>query len=397
MVNGSTPLALFFVKNFLLPTDLTDPDNPALLKPIETRFLVRGEDGIYFYFTYQWRADGSDADLLTSGTTKDFDIIDTDGSPTVQTWTYPSRENCVDCHQTGAGNVLGMKSRQMNHSILYPSTNITANQITTFAGLNLFDVAPDFTSLPDALKSVAITDTSESLELRVSSYLDSNCSFCHRPESNAGLADFDARLTTPIILSGIINANPESGSLGIVDAEIVKPGAPSQSILYIRDSSLDEEVRMPPIARSINDPDYVPVLRAWIERLGLTEFDQWAVANNISGGLTDDEDGDQVINVIEFFLGLNPLDNNLADIPNVINPDDGNPEVTIPISGAALADGLTLIVEGSLDLENWQPAGNPGSGLEIISNTASPGVSGELRVRLVGPTKSFIRFGVVIP
>jgi len=391
------PVGTVFVKNFQIPTDLTDQDNSNLLQPVETRFLVRGEDGVYFYFTYQWRADGSDADLLASGTTTDYQIIDESGAPAIQTWTYPSRADCIDCHQTGAGSVLGMKSRQMNHPILYPSLNVTANQITTFSSLGLFDTPPDFSDLPGALKSVAITDESESLELRVRSYLDSNCSYCHRPESSADRAEFDARLTTPLALSGIIGEAPLAGELGVAGAEIVMPGSPSSSVLYIRDSSTDEANRMPPIGRSLNDPDYLPVLQAWIERLGFSEFDQWAIANNISGSLLDDHDGDGVANVIEFFLGLNAPNNDRFNLPNIDNFGLANPEISIPISGAALSDGFSIVVEGSLDLENWHPAGDPDSGLVIVNDTSAPGVSGDLQIRFVGPDKGFIRYGISIP
>ncbi len=391
------PIGTVFIKHFALPTDLRDPDNPALLQPVETRFLVRGQDGNYFYFTYQWRADGSDADLLTTGSTSVHSIIDESGTTISQTWEYPTRGQCVECHQEGAGHVLGMKTRQLNHGQFYPSTGTTANQLTTFDSLALFDIGLDLSTLPTVLSSAAIEADQVSVEHRVRSYLDSNCSYCHRPESNAGRAVFDARLTMPLALSGMLNGEPRAGNLGIADAKIIKPGSPEKSIIFLRDSSTDTEVRMPPIARSLNDPHYVPRLRDWIERLGFSGFDSWATAGGVNGGLTDDDDGDQVANVIEFTLGLNGQDGHLDGLPRIMEPASGNPQITIPITGAALSDGLTLVVEGSTDLINWYPAGNPSSGLEVMSDTSSPGVDGARTIQFIGGVKTFVRYGVQTP
>jgi len=390
------PIGTVFVKHFSLPTDLRDQDNPDFLKPIETRFLVRGEDGVYFYFTYQWREDGTEADLLTSEASADYDILDEVGEPLVQTWTYPSRENCADCHQVGAGSVLGMKSRQLNHFIEYLPGN-KANQITTFSELGLFNDFLDFATLPGGAKCVDIDDETQSLELRVRSYMDSNCSFCHRPESEVGRAQFDALLTTPLNLAGLVGEIPLAGELGISGAEILKPGAPDQSVLYVRDSLTDSENMMPPIGRDINDPSYIPLLRAWIERMGYPEFDSWAQSAGISGSLMDDSDGDEVLNIVEFFLGLSASDYDLGSLPQVMNPGGSDPEIRIPISGAALTDGFTLLVEGSSDLENWFEAGTPESGLTVVSDTSSPGTTGERHIRFTGDTRTFLRYTVVVP
>ncbi|MEM9236356.1 MAG: PQQ-dependent sugar dehydrogenase [Verrucomicrobiota bacterium] len=391
------PVGTVFIKHFALPTDLRDPDNPALLKPVETRFLVRGEDGIYYFFTYQWRADGSDADLLLSGATADYSIIDAQGSSFTQTWTYPTRLECVECHQSGAGHVLGMKSRQMNHPIAYPSSGNNANQVTTFSSLGMFDQGPDFGSLSTLLTSAAIDDSSATVEHRVHSYLDSNCSFCHRPEAEGGRAEFDVRLVTPLDMAGLIDVTPKAGNLGVFGATLVKPGNPDESILYLRDSTVGPN-QMPPIARSVNDPDYVPLLRAWIESYGYDGFNAWADAAGIEGGLTGDDDGDHHENVFEFVFRQDGKDADLSGMPNLVIPGGGQPEISIPISGAALSDGFGVVVEGSVDLVNWYPTGNPLSGLQVVSDTSSPGTDGVQTVRVIsGSSQHFIRYGVIIP
>ena len=53
------PKGTVLVKQFDLPVD---DRNPAIRRRMETRFMVHGDDGIYYGITYRWRADGTDAD-----------------------------------------------------------------------------------------------------------------------------------------------------------------------------------------------------------------------------------------------------------------------------------------------------------------------------------------------
>ncbi|MGJ8723782.1 MAG: LamG-like jellyroll fold domain-containing protein [Roseibacillus sp.] len=393
------PIGTVFIKHFALPSDLRDPGNAALLTPVETRFAVRNEDGDYYYFSYRWRADGSDADLIPSAAeTAAIPIISETGQQIDQIWEYPSRPQCFECHQTNAGNVLGMKSRMLNSLLHYPSTSTTANQLTTFASLGLFDQGPDFTTLSTALKSVAIDDLDATWEHRVRSYLDSNCSYCHRPGSDSGRAEFDALLTTPLGLSGIIDGELFAGHLGVPGSLNVTPGAPSSSVLYLRDSSTDPSVMMPPLGRSITDEVYIEVLKTWIETMDHTNYIAWAQANNIDTGFTGDADGDGYPNVFEFLFlqdGKNP---DISTLPEVVVPGASTPLIQIPVSGSALSDGFQVVVQGSTDLENWFPVGHAQSGLALSSNTSAPETNGMMEIEIsTDADKQFIRYGVTLP
>ncbi len=392
------PIGTVFIKHFALPSDLRNPEDPASLVPLETRFSVRGANGTYFFFTYRWRADGSDADLINDAESAPFDITNLDGSPGTQVWEYPSRAQCFECHQSNAGSVLGMKSRQLNHPLTYPSTGITANQLTTFASLGIFDEGPDFETLDTLLTSVSIDDSSQGLEARVRSYLDSNCSFCHQPGSEAGRASFDALLNTPLSLTGIINGETEAGDLGATDAHIVTPGSPESSVLYLRDSSLNPNFRMPPVGRTLNDPDYLLILEAWIETFGRAEFIAWAQERGIESGFLGDSDEDGFANVFEFVFRQGDADVDLSTLPQLIIAGENNPSIRIPVSGDALTDGFEVTVEDSDNLVDWHTLGDPLSELEIVNDNSAPGTDGILEVRFNGSSpKRFLRYGVLVP
>src|SRR5690606_19363480 len=126
---------------------------------------------------------------------EDLTIQAATGSRT-QTWHYPSRNECLQCHTRNAGGVLGPNTRQLNRTLLYPGTGITSNQLESLNSLGIFSPAINVGDIPNFLKSTPTDDPSAGLAARARSYLDANCSYCHRP--GGVRANFDARLTTPL-------------------------------------------------------------------------------------------------------------------------------------------------------------------------------------------------------
>ncbi|MEZ4699502.1 MAG: PQQ-dependent sugar dehydrogenase [Rhodothermales bacterium] len=257
------PVGTVLVKHFEMDMDETsEADAPRRL---ETRFLVHGEDGIYYGLTYRWNEAGTDAVLLADSLVENLAIRGPEGIR-LQPWLYPARTQCETCHGSAAGFTLGPRSHQLNADLRYPQTGRVANQLATLNHLGLFKTPLDEAGLATALTAAAPGDTSASLEQRARSYLDANCSSCHRP-GGVGRALFDARLATPLADANLIDGYVLS-PIGIPDGVAIAPGDTARSVLYRRLNSLDPLIAMPPLAKSRIDTAGVALLAAWIQSLG---------------------------------------------------------------------------------------------------------------------------------
>jgi uncharacterized repeat protein (TIGR03806 family) len=255
----SFPAGTVFVKHFSLPVD---DGNPQVLRRLETRLLVRDTSGAVYGASYKWRADNSDAELVNAGITEDIPIK-TAGGLRMQKWFYPGRQDCLTCHTPISGGVLGVNARQFNGDFAYPQTGVTDNQLRTWNFLGLFDKSLDEKSFPRLARLVAVTNTMATLNTRVRSYLDANCSHCHQP-GGAG-AFFDARFDTPLARQNLING-PVQNPLGLAGARVVVPGDPNKSVLFHRVSLVGDN-QMPPIAKNVVDARAVEVIAKWIKSM----------------------------------------------------------------------------------------------------------------------------------
>lgn len=253
------PAGTVFVKTFELPIDAKDPQAKRRL---ETRLLMVGPANSVYGVVYKWRADNSDADLLPDRLTEQIPIRGAGGETREQTWYYPSRKDCLTCHNARAGGVLGVKTRQLNHDFAYP-TGVVDNELRTWSHLGLFD-APlreeDIARLP---RLAPLADSSRSLQDRARSYLDANCSQCHRPGGT--VANFDARYDTPLENQGLING-PVLLDQGIDRPRIISPHDVWRSIAFMRVNTVGD-IHMPPLDRQTIDQSGVELLRKWIDSL----------------------------------------------------------------------------------------------------------------------------------
>ncbi len=262
------PAGTVLMKHFELALDDTDPNNTTRL---ETRFLVLGSDGRWYGVTYHWRPDQSDADLLTTAQTQDYQIVTEGGGSRSQTWLFPGRDQCLSCHSPGAGGAAGPRTHRLNGDFTYPSTGITDNQLRTWNHLGMFTPALDEAAIPGYLKSAAKDDPNASLERRARSYLDVNCSYCHRP-GTGNRAFFDMRFTTPLASQGLVYG-AVIDNLGISGAYLITPDDTSTSIVFHRaNTASPSPTAMPPLAKSLVDTAGMALLVEWIQSIDPTLY-----------------------------------------------------------------------------------------------------------------------------
>ena len=250
------PKGTVFVKTFELSTDAKHPDAKRRL---ETRLLVCDEAGGVYGVDYKWRADESDADLLAGGLLEEVPVKSPSGGLQNQTWYYPSRQDCLTCHNARAGGVLGVKTRQMNHEFAYPS-GITDNELRAWNHIGLFAPSIKDEDFATFAKLAAADDAARSVEDRARSYLDANCSHCHQPGGT--VANFDARYGTPLENQALING-PVLIDQGIDRPRIIAPHDVWRSIAFMRVNTAGD-IKMPPLARETIDQKGVELLRQWI-------------------------------------------------------------------------------------------------------------------------------------
>jgi hypothetical protein len=185
-------------------------------------------------FSYRWRADGANADLITDG--QQIGLWSTTAG--THAHVYPSRSHCLSCHENSYGPMLGIRPTQLARWNDYGG--VIADQLDTLAHL---DVGP----ASDAAPFVSTHDPSQTAEQRTRSYMAANCAHCHNPSH---IAVKDLRYATPLADTRL--------------CEVIVPGAPAQSEVFQRVTS---RPGMPPLATLEVDPLAEEILGAWISAI----------------------------------------------------------------------------------------------------------------------------------
>ena len=224
---------------------------------IETRLLMRQSNGDWAGYTYEWNSGQTDATLVdTAG--KDVTI----GS---QTWSYPSRAQCLQCHTSAAGFSLGLETQQMNRSTTYSQTGRTANQLATLSASAIGMLTPQVSD-PTAQPKLSDPAGSDSLNARARAWLHTNCAMCHRPSGPTPVS-LNLLATATLAATNTCNVDPTRGDLGLTNPKLIAPGAPDSSVLLARANSRDASVQMPPVGSHIVDAAGMTLLRSWITSL----------------------------------------------------------------------------------------------------------------------------------
>ncbi len=218
---------------------------------VETQLLHHdGED--WRGYSYAWRNDQSDADLVPAdGAEVTFSVPtqlgrvhDGEDKTSVerwreQVWTFHSRAQCLSCHNSWSEYALAFSARQLNRPVPFGGDT---NQLAKLCqegyakriGDNNKELPPFDAESVKKEPTLAPMNAPESLDFRARSYLHVNCSHCHRFGGGGGQVVLELDVSKPLKEMGIFDVKPRQGDFGLPDARIVAPGDPFRSVLFYR-------------------------------------------------------------------------------------------------------------------------------------------------------------------
>jgi len=220
---------------------------------LETRLMVRHEDGGWAGYSYAWDAGGTFATYDRGGASIELDD---------RHWTVPSSAQCMQCHTEVSGQTLSVELGQLDGQFTYPNGR-TRDQLDTLTHIGMFDSDPGSA----AAVFPRVDDEGASIESRARAVLHTNCAGCHQAGGTGG-SDMDLRFSTPAESMGVCNVEPTASGLGVEGAQLVAPGEPDRSMIVVRMATRGLG-QMPPIGTEEVDTAGLDVVREWIE--GMSE------------------------------------------------------------------------------------------------------------------------------
>ena len=249
-----------FVKTFSMEMER---GNPQSRRRLETQ-LLHFDGRAWHGYSYRWNDEQTDATLVASaGEDVPLSVRDSGapGGRRVQTWHYPSRHECMLCHNPWADYRLAFTLPQL----------AVGDQLARLEKLAIIksDVTkPEEAVDRDGKKYVAMVnpyDKAAGLDQRARTYLHVNCSHCHQFGAG-GTALIELRDYVPLAETKLVDAKPTQGTFGLKDARIVAAGDPYRSTLYYRMSKMGHG-RMPHIGSELVDERGVDLIHEWIYSL----------------------------------------------------------------------------------------------------------------------------------
>jgi len=301
------PPGTVFAKTFAFPSAGAED-------VVETRLLIKrhraNSDPYWVGLAYQWITDPDGkrhADLKIEGATKSvtYDYDDPDPEVkveqgnrvhykgTVEKYGVPNAGACVLCHNGDdleAGSPpIGPKVRNLNKDHDYSDAG-RMNQLAYLQQKGLLDLPDEPAKLEKLAKwnvpgsSGDPADSPADIHKRVRAYLEVNCMHCHNPAGNAqnsGLS-LDSFREPMDEGHGICKPPIAAGRAADFANYDIRPGSASQSLLPYRLSSVQPGIRMPPLARTVQQKEAVELVTKWVNEVvaGFSDPN----ANTCSGG-----------------------------------------------------------------------------------------------------------------
>jgi len=251
---------------------------------LETQLLhFDGED--WRGYSFAWRDDQTDADLVPAEGAEKMLTVHSwfDGNEKCEkVWTYPSRAQCMSCHNAWSEYALAFNTAQLNNDRHIASGKSSQLLDLTSSGfIRRVDAKdkplPPFDDTTVRKEAVVASPYREeySLDERARGYLQANCAHCHRFGGGGGQVVFEMDVSKPLKDTGLLDAQPRQGDFGIPGARLIAPGDPYHSVLFYRMAKFGHG-RMPHLGSELPDPAGLHLMDAWIRSMGASpRRDQW--------------------------------------------------------------------------------------------------------------------------
>lgn len=254
--------------------------DPSSKRRVETQILhFNGYD--WRGYSYRWNESQTDAELVeATGGAATLEVMDSDapGGRRVQTWRFPSRMECIRCHNPWAEFSLAFNPSQLNRGTetnqfedLY-AMGVLQDPPPVIDPQDPFAVAATLVPPRERPRLVDPFDESVDLDLRARAYLHANCAHCHR-FNGGGSARIYLPFDTSIHQTEALSTRPAQGSFGIPDAMIIAPSDPDRSVLYFR-MAKSGSGHMPHLGSTTIDEPGLALVHDWIRQLPMDM--QWA-------------------------------------------------------------------------------------------------------------------------
>ena len=249
------PTGTILIKNFAYNN--VAPSNER--KNIETRLMIKKDEG-WIFANYIWNDDQTEATFSLDGASVDIELIENAVTNLVK-YRIPSGSECITCHKIYDTSIPnGVKPKNINKTLDYGDQSI--NQIQKWIDYGYLESARD-----NIEAMVDWTDPSNSLELRVRSYIDINCAHCHSDDTHCEYRPIRLDFDSTEDLTNLGVCLPPDTDLGNGADLIVSPGNFVRSALHFRMATIEEEYRMPLLGRSLVHQEALDLVEDWIMSL----------------------------------------------------------------------------------------------------------------------------------
>ena len=229
-------------------------------KIMETRVMIKKSNG-WIFAEYVWNDTQTEAYLQMDGSYQNISWLQ-NGELKSTNYRLPSATECLICHKTNNQPVpIGIKPQNLNFD--YNFTSGSQNQLQKWIDVGFLE-----NTLPGTIVStIDYRDESQPLRLRLRSYLDMNCSHCHRENSHCDYRPLRLAFhETDLSINMGICVSPDE----FIDASLVNiivPGNFNKSMMHFRMNSVEEGNRMPLLGRSLVHEEGVDLLRQFISSI----------------------------------------------------------------------------------------------------------------------------------